>query len=565
MVVHIIISVNKLLDNVEAKLDCPLMTNVDLLGSAVAHGVKSLRPSNREEPISDDLFKLVQAYTGRFHAALAEYKADREIEHFYHYFVNIAYDISWECPDDTIVDLMQRHEAALKEEITKHRKSKRQDTRIRRNERMRELGKLHGLRSVGHLDPERTPFNVLCVDAYSHHKLESLNIVINGVDNDNAQSVPESLADPRTKAKDKARPEAGKGKAAGESDPKVPPAALDSPFPREGFVDSAMLTAANFTTYHHGTVYGFAQCTDGTYSMVWAVQFSPIGSFSDVEQEAVDVFIEYMRYIEPHAHEVKNNRAANGNISRRMRSMQAGDIIMNRGPKPERRWRPGRTREEAAGEYTMQSLHDKHNPDGYINMHEAQELVNVSWMVLQERLSPRAVRTNVETLADTPVPLFGSHDSDISTHGPSMGSNMSASTHDNQGRNFANSMHTDMDIDSLPEFRGKILTFGQWLNVKNGKLIEGQELNDAIPDGFFVLPGYRVAFNLGGAAVVTAIWRGGMDLHGTTTSTVDLDSGVTRWGMSIQTNKKLPTRLQSGKGAIFGAYDKLRACYEAIV
>ncbi|KAG9126304.1 hypothetical protein FRC07_004008 [Ceratobasidium sp. 392] len=153
----------------------------------------------------------------------------------------------------------------------------------------------------------------------------------------------------------------------------------------------------------------------------------------------------------------------------------------------------------------------------------------------------------------------------VNTHGPSMGANMSVSTHDNWGCNFANSMHNDMDIDSLPEFCGKIFTFGQWLNTKNGKLIEGQELMNAIPDGFFALPGYCAAFDLGGLAVVTAIWHGGMDLHRTTTLTVNLASGVNCWGMLIQTNKKLPARPQSEKGAIFGAYDKLHAYHEAMV
>jgi hypothetical protein len=136
--------------------------------------------------------------------------------------------------------------------------------------------------------------------------------------------------------------------------------------------------------------------------------------------------------------------------------------------------------------------------------------------------------------------------------------------HDKSGRNFANSMHVDHDIDSIPQYYGKIFTFGQWIHTKNGKLVEGPELRAAIPDGYFALPGYRVAFDLGGAAVIAAIWRGGMDLHGTTTSNVDLKSGITRWGMSIQTNRKLPRRMESGKGAVFGSYDKLRTVYEAV-
>jgi hypothetical protein len=137
---------------------------------------------------------------------------------------------------------------------------------------------------------------------------------------------------------------------------------------------------------------------------------------------------------------------------------------------------------------------------------------------------------------------------------------------DEEGRNFANSMHVDSDIDALPEFYGKIFTFGQWIHVnEQGELVEGDKLRTAIPDGYFILPGYRVGFDLGASAVVTAIWRGALDLHGTTTSTADTSSGITRWGMSIQTNKKLPKRLRSGKGSIFGVFDRLRGYYEAMV
>lgn len=188
----------------------------------------------------------------------------------------------------------------------------------------------------------------------------------------------------------------------------------------------------------------------------------------------------------------------------------------------------------------------------------------------------------METLADTAVPLFGSHDSDLTvgcsiatqiidsntsvkTHGPSLGSNMAVSKHDKKGRGFANGMHVDRDIDSLPRYHGKVFTFGQWLHLdKDGQLVDREKIKEAIPDGYFILPGYRIAIDLGAAAVVTAIWRGGMDLHGTTTSTVNSDHGITRWGMSIQTNRNLPARLRSNKGKIFGLYDRLREYYEVL-
>jgi hypothetical protein len=99
-------------------------------------------------------------------------------------------------------------------------------------------------------------------------------------------------------------------------------------------------------------------------------------------------------------------------------------------------WRPGRRGHEAAGEYSPQTPHDWHNPQYYIGYQEKQEPISVSplraehihvsdsnyeqvgWIVLHQRLSPYAVMKNVNTLADTAVPLFGYHDSDITVSGP---------------------------------------------------------------------------------------------------------------------------------------------------
>ncbi|KAG9100872.1 hypothetical protein FRC06_003591 [Ceratobasidium sp. 370] len=547
----------KIISAIKSKLDSRLLNEIDYLAEAVSHVVEAVIPANRTEPTSLELLEQVRIFKGRFENAIDEYKNGREFRHYYYYILDVAHDVDCDATNDYLVSKFIVHNQALDHEVKRLRKAKRAETVAQKNKRIRELARLYGLRCVGHVDPDRTPFDVCCVDAYTHRPLDPDGMLINGINNDDTGATPLPPAKPTPKGK----------KNAAKLDPSVPPPALDSPFPADGFVTKEMLAAQKFTTYYSGTVYGFARAANNMYSMVWAVQFSPSGSFNDVEQEAVDVFIEYMDVVRLHAHEVKKNRAQNGNKARRTDPVQQ---LMIRTPVDRHGrlfgsgWRPGRKAGEVAGVYAPQSLHDKHNPDGYIDMHDKQEAINVAWMILQERISPRAVMTNVNTLADTAVPLFGSYDSDITTHGPSLGANMSVSMHDKQGCNFANSMHVDMDIDSLPEFCGKIFTFGQWINTKNGKLVEGEELRKAIPDGFFVLPGYRIALDLGGAAVVTAMWRGGMDLHGTTTSTVDLDSGITRWGMSIQTNKKLPNQMRAGKGAIFGAFDRLRAYYDAV-
>ncbi|KAG9094301.1 hypothetical protein FRC07_011325, partial [Ceratobasidium sp. 392] len=108
-------SVTKLLDHVVIKLDYPLVKEIEMLGMAIAHGVESLRPEKRQdkEPLSKEIFALVQDYAARVHVMLNEYKGGREVEHYYHYFVDVSYDISWEAPDKVIIDLMKKHEATL--------------------------------------------------------------------------------------------------------------------------------------------------------------------------------------------------------------------------------------------------------------------------------------------------------------------------------------------------------------------------------------------------------------------------------------------------------------------
>ncbi|KAG8714814.1 hypothetical protein FRC08_011403 [Ceratobasidium sp. 394] len=398
--------------------------------------------------------------------------------------------------------------------------------------------------------PSRTRQAVRAQSRWPLGQLDNRTIFIDGID-DELRPSKDSVAE----AVDRA----------GGRDPTVPPPADSSPFPNEGFVTAEMVADAHFKTYREGTVYGFAATPNGTYSLVWAVQFSPTGTFDEIEQEAVDSFAGYMDIVARHAYEVKGNRAQNGNPVRGA-TKEAKAKFKRRGHLFSTGWRPGRAEGECVGEYTPQSQRDKHDPEGYIDLYDRQEAISVAWMVLQDRLSPRAVLTNLDTLADAMVPLFGSHDSDIAAHGPSLGSNMAISMHDDDGHNFANSMHVDRDLESSPQFYGKMFTFGQWIHTdEERRLVDGDAIKKAIPDGFFVLPGYRVAFDIGAAAVVTAIWRGGMDLHGTTTSEVNPEHGVTRWGMSIQTNRNLPKRLRSGKGEIFGAFDRLRVLYDAML
>ncbi|KAG9103184.1 hypothetical protein FRC06_011841 [Ceratobasidium sp. 370] len=527
----------RLLDGVLEALDQSLMQEMDLLAQAVHHVVGSLRPTTRQEDPTQELSAAIARFKQRIHSAIREYENNQEFEHYYDYLLDLAHEVHRDTTNHDFISVMERRTVPFSRHTTlgkcrrytfvakvavrEGKKRKKRTTRARRNVQLRDLGRKCGLTAVGHLD--ESPFNVLCVDAYTHRPLDNRTMFINGIDEPELRPSTQSVAE----AVDRAR----------GRDETVPPPADSSPLPNEGFITTQMLAEENFKTYKQGTVYGFAAAPNGTYSMVWAVQFSPIASLNDIEQEATDSFAGYMGIVAEHAHEVKGNRAQNGNPARGAakegKHKRLGRLFSTG-------WRPGRTEGESAGEYAPQSQRDKHDPEGYIDLHDKQDAINVAWIVMQEGLSPRAVATNIETLADAAVPLFGSHDSDIAPR-----------------------MHTDRDLESSSKYYGKMFTFGQWIHMDDKRqLVDRDEIKKAIPDGFFILPGYRVAFDIGAAAVVRAIWRGGLDLHGTTTSEVDVRQGVTRWGMSIQTNKNMPKRLKSGKGEIFGAFDRLRALYD---
>ncbi|KAG8730963.1 hypothetical protein FRC11_005435 [Ceratobasidium sp. 423] len=130
---------------------------------------------------------------------------------------------------------------------------------------------------------------------------------------------------------------------------------------------------------------------------------------------------------------------------------------------------------------------------------------------------------------------------------------MAASQHDPDRNGFTNKMHVNQDMDSLLEYYRKVFAFGQWIHLDTeGRLVEKERIK------------YKVAFDLGAATVIKAIWCGGMDMHGTTTSKVDLEQGITRWGMSIQMNQGLNQHMHSSKGDIFGMHEWLRKYYDIL-
>ncbi|KAF8747239.1 hypothetical protein RHS01_11376 [Rhizoctonia solani] len=351
------------------------------------------------------------------------------------------------------------------------------------------------------------------MDANTHEKLDPRKMLIKGVDAINKELESASVS-------------CSKSQGRADKQASVPPPVKDASL-GDGFVDTkTVLADKRFKVLSHGTVYGFAWGSNQTYSMVFAVQFQSQDSLLEIEKEAVDVFTSVLPKMAVHAYEVRVNGAQS------VGGKQAGHLYSVG-------WRPGTTHGERAAVYAAQNTKDKHDPTHYIDLYNSLELVNVSKIkpesrhVLADRVQvhldghgrepvSRAVLRTIDTLANTAVPMFGSQSSNIASHGPSLGSNMAASQHDQNGNGFANKMHVDRDMDSLPSTTG-MFAFGQWIHVdKEGCLVENERIKAAIPDGLFVIPGYRIAFDLGAATIVKAIWHGGMDTHGTTTSKVDI-------------------------------------------
>lgn len=151
-----------------------------------------------------------------------------------------------------------------------------------------------GLELVGHTQ-ESCPTDVYCIDANTHEKLDSRSMLIRDIDDVGRSSEKPSGTDPKH-----ANPQTS-----------VPPPAKSNPF-GDGHVDTeTVLKDDTFKVLDHGTVYGFARAPDGTYSMVFAVQFQSGDSLGEVEKEAVGVFTDFLPKAAAHAYEVKVNGAQN--------------------------------------------------------------------------------------------------------------------------------------------------------------------------------------------------------------------------------------------------------------
>ncbi|CAE6431057.1 unnamed protein product [Rhizoctonia solani] len=480
---------------------------------------------------SHELAEAFGTFKSNFDAARTKYDRQKDYELLYWYLIELADEL---CPTHGICDVVKTfisHDSRYRALIAKVRSNKTASQRRRRREAI-----LHSfIERHGGLQPGyHEQLKVYCYDVITGKRLNPADMSIMDIDDPLPTPPPDTNSTPLPAT----------------ADHDVPPPAASNPFP-PGFVTTAQIKAENFKILSRGTVYGFARAPNNQYQMVFAAQFSSLDDMNAIEKQAIDAFVQYIPFAAQHAHEVTINKAQNVEDVRYGRLWSTG-------------WRVARSAHELFGEYVPQSAADRKDPSGYIRTNLGHHVISMAWRTLQERLSPRAVKLTCDTLKAAAVPLFGYHDTDITTHGPALGSNMAIGSHDQDGRCFANGVHIDRDIDSLTRFYGKVFTFGLWFHTgKDGKILDGTRIKDSIPDGYFVLPGYRVAIDLGAATVTTAMWRGGMDVHVTSTAQAKTRD-VIRWGMSIQTSKKMPERYLSGSGAIKTFWDHLYGYFTAM-
>lgn len=151
-----------------------------------------------------------------------------------------------------------------------------------------------GLELVGHTMAS-SPTEVYCMDANTHEKLDPRKTLIQGIDETGEQCEKPTGSNPTDVG----------------AQTSIPPPAKDNPF-GNGYVDTqAVLKDASFKVLDRGTVYGLARAPDGTYSMVFAVQFQSQDSLGETEKEAVDVFVDFLPKAAAHAYEVRVNGAQN--------------------------------------------------------------------------------------------------------------------------------------------------------------------------------------------------------------------------------------------------------------
>ncbi|KAG8703973.1 hypothetical protein FRC08_002535 [Ceratobasidium sp. 394] len=308
----------------------------------------------------------------------------------------------------------------------------------------------------------------------------------------------------------------------------IPPELADRPFHKSipttdipnilcsQFVDDEDLEQENFKIFSFGYVYGLKKAPDGTFCLIFAAAFLDPNHFDRHKLAHIKYMYRSFLKAQDHAYFVVNNASQNGdkNHGREGWLKMVG-------------WRSNQSGPEKTGE-NLGPYVPKGGIQVYKRIYRQSQKISMIWTWLQMHLAPRAVYQNTFYLSLIHAPIFSNYTPEPSDHMPGMGSNMAFSTADRNGRGFANISHVDSDIDGVHEHRGCVWTSGTWLNgTPKGKLVANPaDIHAAINGGKFILPAYRFGIDLGAAPVVVAIWRGGLDYHCTTASTVKPGSQV---------------------------------------
>ncbi|KAG8796207.1 hypothetical protein FRC12_003172 [Ceratobasidium sp. 428] len=317
------------------------------------------------------------------------------------------------------------------------------------------------------------------------------------------------------------------------------------------FVDDKDLEEEDFRIFNFGYLYALKKAPDGAFRLIFAAAFLDLDHFDRHELAHIKYMYKWFLSAQNHAYFVINNRSQNGDKARG----REGWLKMVG-------WRSNRSGPKKTGE-DLGPYVPKGDVKAYERIYRQSEKISMIWTWLQMHLAPRAVYQNAFYLSHIHAPIFGDYRPETSDHMPGMGSNMAFSTADDKGRGYANTSHVDFDIDGTVEHRACVWTSGTWLNgTLKGELISSRaKIQKGIRGGKFILPAYRFGIDLGAAPVVIAIWRGGLDYHCTTSSFVEPEANVVRFGASVQTNRVVASKAARGTG-IWGLEERL-AKYEA--
>ncbi|QRW09631.1 hypothetical protein RhiLY_08630 [Ceratobasidium sp. AG-Ba] len=317
------------------------------------------------------------------------------------------------------------------------------------------------------------------------------------------------------------------------------------------FVDDEDLEKQKFKIFNFGYVYALKKAPDGVYRLIFAAAFLGLDHFDRHELAHIKYMYRWFLSAQNQAYFVVNNSSQNGDKTRG----REGWLKMVG-------WRSNRSGPKKTGE-NLGPYVPKNDVEAYERIYRQSQKFSIIWTWLQKHLAPRAVYQNTFYLSHIHAPIFGDYRPETSDHMPGMGSNMAFSMADKGGRGYANTSHVDSDIDGTVEHRACVWTSGTWLNgTQQGKLIsDSTKIRKGIRGGKFILPAYRFGIDLGAATVVIAIWRGGLDYHCTTSSFVEPESNVVRFGASVQTNRVVASKAAKGTG-IWGLEERL-ANYES--